>query len=122
MFDQEIKAYMLSLKGASLEFPFDEVTPVYKVGKKMFALVGEGVNKEVRLNLKCDPNNALFLRDHHKAITPGYHMNKKHWNSVILDGSLSIDFVKSMIDESYHLVVKGLSKDEKERLNHRLCE
>lgn len=120
MFDHEIKAYMLSLKGASLEYPFDEVTPVYKVGGKMFALTGEDENKELRLNLKCDPNNALFLRDHHKAITPGYHMNKKHWNSVILDGSLSLEFIKNMINESYELVVKGLPKDEKERLLNQI--
>lgn len=120
MFTNEIKTYLLSLKGAYLDFPFDEVTPVYKVGPKMFALTGEGEEQSFRLNLKCDPNNALFLRDHHQSIIPGYHMNKKHWNTVIVDGTLSLDFIKNLIDESYLLVFKSLPKDVREGIMNKL--
>ena len=109
-----LKRYLLSKTNAYLDFPFDEVTPVYKVGKKMFALTGDigGLS----INLKCDPDDALFLRDAHKAIIPGYHMNKKHWNTVIIDGSLEDDLIKDMIDHSYRLVVKSMTKAEREAL------
>lgn len=113
--DQEaIKSYLLSKNHAYLDYPFDDVTPVYKVGKKMFALTGNigGLS----INLKCDPDDALYLRDAHEAIVPGYHMNKKHWNTVIVDGSLEEAFIKDMIDRSYDLVLKSMTKKEREAL------
>lgn len=111
---QAISTYLLSKEHAYLDYPFDEVTPVYKVGKKMFALTGEigGLS----INLKCDPDDALYLRDAHEAIIPGYYMNKKHWNTVIVDGSLEDDMIRDLIDRSYDLVVKSMTKKEREAL------
>ena len=104
-----LKSYLLAKPGAVEEFPFDTVTLVIKVGGRMFALVG--INDDpLRLNLKCDPGKAEILREIYPAILPGYHMNKRHWNTVILDGSIADTVIQSMIDDSYNLVVQGLSK------------
>ncbi len=104
-----LKKYLLSKSGAVEGFPFDAVTLVIKVSGKMFALVG--INDDpLRLNLKCDPGKAEILREIYPAILPGYHMNKRHWNTVILDGSIADTEIWSMIDDSYALVVKGLPK------------
>lgn len=111
----EIKAILLSFKGSSLSFPFDDTTPVFKVRKKMFALVGNK-NETFQLNLKCDPDDALILRSQFEAILPGYHMNKDHWNTVILDGSIPHDLLLKLIDDSYSLVVKTMSKKEQQGL------
>jgi predicted DNA-binding protein (MmcQ/YjbR family) len=96
-------------------FPFDEDTLVFKVMGKMFALTNIRA-LELSVNLKCDPDWALILRDHYTAVTPGYHMNKRHWNTVLIDGSIPDDEVREMIDHSYHLVVKGLKKGDREQL------
>ncbi|MBC8375129.1 MAG: MmcQ/YjbR family DNA-binding protein [FCB group bacterium] len=111
----ELEALLLGFNDASLGFPFDEKTAVFKVAKKMFALVGLEWNP-LGVNLKCDPEDAQILRSQFKAITPGYHMNKDHWNTVILDGSLDPLLVKKLIEDSYILVVKSMSKKEQERL------
>jgi len=111
----ELKTILLSYKDASLDFPFDDKTAVFKVAKKMFALIGlEG--DPLSINLKCDPQDAQILRSQFDAILPGYHMNKEHWNTVILDGRLEGDLVKKLIYDSYILVVKGMSKKEQKRL------
>ena len=112
---EELEAVLLAFNEASLSFPFDDKTPVFKVVKKMFALVSLDANP-LSINLKCDPDDAQILRSHFKAIIPGYHMNKDHWNTVILDGSLEVDLVKKLIDDSYFLVVKSMSKKEQKRL------
>ena len=107
-----LKSYLLQKPGAVEEFPFDAVTLVIKVSGKMFALVGLN-NDPLRLNLKCDPAKAEILREIYPAVQPGYHMNKRHWNTITLDGSIAAVEIFSMIDESYALVVKGLSKTKR---------
>lgn len=109
---ETLHAYLLKKPGAVEEFPFDTVTLVVKVSGKMFALVGTN-DDPLRLNLKCDPAKAEILRELYPAIIPGYHMNKRHWNTIILDGSLPAAEIQSMIDDSYALVVKGLPKSRR---------
>ncbi len=104
-----LRAYLAAKPGAVEEFPFDLVTLVFKVGGKMFALVGTDEDP-LRLNLKCDPLKAEILRECYPAVLPGYHMNKRHWNTVVLDGSIPDEDLLAMIDESYALVVVGLPK------------
>lgn len=104
---EEFRDYCLTRKGASEGTPFGEQTLVFKVGGKIFALISlERVPP--RANLKCDPDRALELRDRYPAITPGYHMNKRHWNSLELDGSLPVQLVRELIDHSYALVAPKL--------------
>ncbi|MBL3655419.1 MmcQ/YjbR family DNA-binding protein [Fulvivirga sediminis] len=107
--------YCLSMKGVTEEFPFGEQTLVFKVMGKVFALTD--VDLFAGINLKCDPERAVLLREEYDAIKSGYHMSKKHWNTLEMDGTLSDNLVKQLIDHSYDLVVKGLSKKAKEDLN-----
>jgi len=109
-----VREYCLDKPGVTESFPFDEVTLVFKVLNKMFALVN--LDRDLSINLKCDPEKALELREHYPAVSPGYHMNKRLWNTVLLDGSLDNDLVKSWIDDSYNLVVAKLPKKERENL------
>lgn len=112
---EEITEYCLSKKGVTEEFPFDEETLVFKVMGKMFALVPlEKI--PLQINLKCDPERAIELREQYEAVKPGWHMNKKHWNTVLSDGSLKPKTIYEMIDHSYELVVSGLKKPDKENL------
>ncbi len=112
---EQIRNYCLAKKEVTESFPFDETTLVFKVAGKMFALLSiESVPK--RMNLKCAPEKALELREVHEAIIPGYHMNKKHWNTLILDNSLPPTLVSELINHSYSLVVKGLKKADRERI------
>lgn len=106
---ETLQTYLLSKPAAGEEFPFDDETLVLKVGGKMFALLGIN-NDPLRMNLKCDPDKAEILRELYPAILPGYHMNKRHWNTLVLDGSLTDADIFAMIDESYVLVVQGLPK------------
>jgi len=106
---------MLGKPGTIASYPFGEGTLVFKVADRMFALIAEDADP-LRINLKCDPDDALALRAKYAAIIPGYHMNKMHWNSLILDGSLPTELVYELIDHSYELVVKGLSKSKREML------
>lgn len=99
----------LSYKGAQKSFPFDKITAVYKVGDKMFALLSHRDNV-LQSNLKCDPLYALELRSLYKDIIPGYHMNKKHWNTLIISTQLDEELIKELSDHSYDLVFKSLSK------------
>jgi len=107
-----LRRILLAKAGAVEDFPFDAVTLVVKVGGKMFALVGID-ESPLRLNLKCLPEQAEILRELYPAVIPGYHMNKRHWNTVILDGSLVDEDVLGMIDESYRLVVQGLPRAQR---------
>ncbi|WP_434751275.1 MmcQ/YjbR family DNA-binding protein [Paenibacillus amylolyticus] len=109
--------YCLAKKGAVKEFSFGPETAVIKVADKMFALLFEGSGEHSRLNLKCDPIIAENLREQHKAVKPGYHMNKKHWNTVMLDGSLPDEDIYAMIDHSYDLIVQKLPKRIQETLS-----
>jgi len=110
MKESQLRNYLEAKPGAYVDYPFDEHTRVYKLGGKkgkMFALISENEDP-LRINLKCDPADALALRAEHTAIIPGYHMNKKLWNTVILDGSLPDSLVAEMIDQSYALIVSSL--------------
>ncbi len=98
----------LAKVGSVEETPFGPETLVYKVGGKMFALMG--VEPPLSINLKCDPQEAMILRDTFAEVIPGYHMNKKHWNTVALDTQLDQNLILGWIDDSYDLVVKGLPK------------
>lgn len=94
------------MKGCSEGFPFDETSLVMKVGGKMFALIN--LDEDPSLNLKCDPEEALVLRETYNAVSPGYHMNKKHWNTVLLDDSIKDEVITNWIKDSYQLVVNKL--------------
>jgi len=108
MFDiEKFRSYCLSKKGVTEEFPFDADTLVFKVMGKMFALTSLD-QTELSINLKCDPEKAEMLRAQYPAVTPGYHMSKKHWNTVAVDGTIPLKTLLAMIDESYDLVVAGL--------------
>ena len=100
----DIISHILTKPGAEETTPFGPDTLVYKVGGKMFALTTPG-EFPARLNLKCDPERSIALRDEYESIIPGYHMNKRHWNTLILDGGLPSELVRELIDHSYELVV-----------------
>ncbi len=110
-----LNQYLLNKKLTTSGYPFDATTLVFKVVNKMFALFAED-ETPLRINLKCDPEEAQILRGMHESIIPGYHMNKEHWNTVIVDGSLPNELIYKMIDNSYDLVVKGLKKSDREKL------
>lgn len=113
---EEFRFYCLHKKVVTEEFPFDEVTLVFKVGGKMFALTGLD-SPEFKINLKCDPDRAEELREEYDGtIIPGYHMSKKHWNTVFVNKSISEKLVKELIDHSYELVVNSLPKKIRENL------
>jgi predicted DNA-binding protein (MmcQ/YjbR family) len=99
---ESLRDYCITKNSATESFPFDEETLVFKVAGKIFALVS--LEGELTINLKCDPCFALELRERYPAVTPGYHMNKKHWNTVAVDGSISDKEIFSWIDHSYELV------------------
>jgi predicted DNA-binding protein (MmcQ/YjbR family) len=115
MTKKEAREYCLSLPGASSDFPFDQVTEVFRLRGKMFALMSS-TNQPGRINLKCDPPLARDLRDRYPAVVPGYHMNKEHWNTVILDGSLPDEMVRGMIDHSYDLILDSLPKKQQQEI------
>ena len=111
----EIIGYCLNKPGAWGDLPFDEYTMVIKVSSKMFCLIGDA--EPARINLKCDPIRAEGLRRKYRSIRPGYHMNKQHWNTIILDRSLSDDLILEMVDHSYDLVFKNLSRKDKSTIS-----
>jgi predicted DNA-binding protein (MmcQ/YjbR family) len=108
-----IRRYMLNKPEALEDFPFGPDVAVMKICGKMFAtlVLQDGV---ARTNLKCDPEEALLLRDLFDAVIPGYHMNKKHWNTVILDGSIPRGEIERMVDNAYALVLKGVPKAKRQ--------
>ncbi|MCW9048442.1 MAG: MmcQ/YjbR family DNA-binding protein [Gammaproteobacteria bacterium] len=107
--------YLLEKPESAKDFPFGVDAAVFKVKSKIFAILINRGN-DVYMNLKCEPYRAAALRDVYEAVIPGYHMNKLHWNSIILNDSIPLNEMKKMIDHSYALVVKGLKKVEKNAL------
>jgi predicted DNA-binding protein (MmcQ/YjbR family) len=111
---QEIDTYLLSKQGATFDYPFDQEVRVYRVAEKIFALM---VDKQpLSINLKCNPMYELELRSIYNAIIPGYHMNKKHWNTVMGEGDVDEKLLKELIDHSYTLIVQSLTKKQREAL------
>jgi predicted DNA-binding protein (MmcQ/YjbR family) len=112
---EQIREYCLKKKGVTEEFPFDEDTLVFKVAGKIFLLASlESI--PLQINLKCEPEKAINLREEYESLQPGYHMNKKHWNSIIIDGTVPSQKLFEWIDDSYNLVVAGLNKSDKEAI------
>ena len=117
----DIEAYRhhcLAKPGVTESFPFGEETLVFKVLGKMFALTD--VTLFTSINLKCDPERAVELREQYPAVQPGYHMNKKHWNTVLMDGTLGDKLLIELIDHSYDLIIAGLPKKSREELSASL--
>lgn len=108
------RTVMQSKPGSQEETPFGPDALVYKVAGKMFGLIGLG--DRLTMNLKCDPQDALILREAFPAVTPGYHMNKQHWNTVDLTAGLDPDLISEWIDDSYDLVVRSLPKKQQTQL------
>mgnify|MGYP000607372804 CR=1 FL=1 len=114
---EELRAYLLSKKAVSESFPFDEKTLVFKIDTKMFALVP--LEKlELSINLKCNPERAVELRENYDCIKAGFHMSKKHWNTIHINGMLSKAQIHELIDHSYELVFNNLTKKKQHEINH----
>lgn len=112
---EEFRIYCLEKPAVTEEFPFGPETLVFKVAGKVFALTGlDEINFKV--NLKCDPDYAIELRESYEEVKPGYHMNKKHWNTVDFEGSLPEELLRNLTNHSYELVVKSLPKSKRENL------
>ncbi|MDA3952777.1 MAG: MmcQ/YjbR family DNA-binding protein [Bacteroidales bacterium] len=113
---EEFREYCLEKKGVTEELPFDETTLVYKVLGKMFALTD--TEKDFSISLKCDPEKVIELREEYPdSVLPGYHMNKKHWNTIMIDGRVSDKLILTWVDESYSLVTAKFSMAMREKLN-----
>lgn len=104
---ETLREYCLSKPGAEETLPFGPDTLVYKVGGKIFLLAGLD-SENLSFNVKCDPDKAIELREEYCCVLPGYHMNKKHWNTIVVDGSVPSQLLKEWIDHSYDLVVASL--------------
>lgn len=104
-----LRSHCLTFPGSEETFPFGPETSVFKVAGKMFALSRLG-SEQLSVSLKCEPQLAEQLREAHSAITPGYHLNKRHWNTVTVDGSLSDEMIRDMIEDSYDLIVSALPR------------
>ena len=115
----ELRDHCLSFLGTRQEFPFGPDTSAFKVGDKIFALT-RLEEQPLRISLKCDPVLAEQLRRAHAAVIPGYHLNKRHWNTVILDGSLSDQMVCNLVEDSYDLIVSGFSRARQRALGWRI--
>ncbi|MFE9442671.1 MmcQ/YjbR family DNA-binding protein [Streptomyces sp. NPDC006602] len=117
MTPQELRAFCLSFNAAVEDFPFNPETSVFKVQGKLFALTNLDA-RPLTVNLKCDPEDAIRLRGEHPGlIIPGYHMNKRHWNTVTVDGDLPDRLVRELVEDSYDLVVAGLPRADRLRLD-----
>ncbi len=112
---EELHAYCMSLKHVTEHFPFDDVSLVFKIGGKMFALLPLDEIDTI-ITLKCDPDKAVELREQYEDINPAYHFNKKHWNSIRTESAVPPEMVKELINHSYELVYSGLGKKVKEEL------
>jgi predicted DNA-binding protein (MmcQ/YjbR family) len=110
----DLRVYCLNKKEVTEGFPFGENTLVFKVKNKIFCLAD--ISGRLKINLKCDPEKGAEYREEHEEIVPGYHMNKKHWNTVDLEGRLTESFIKGLIDDSYYLVISTLSKKDRNSL------
>lgn len=109
---EQLRDYCLSKKGAEESFPFDDTILVFKVGGKMFLLTSIE-SRPLSFNVKCDPEKAIALREEFPFVIPAFHMNKKHWNSIIIDGSVKDKQICQWIDESYDLIVAALPRKKK---------
>ena len=116
MSPSKLSNHILALPHVEETTPFGPEIIVHKVGGKIFA-IHSPMDDPLRLNLKCDPDRAVLLREEHESVIPGYHMNKRHWNSLILDGSLSAALVKELIRHSYDLVFASLPRKLREALS-----
>jgi predicted DNA-binding protein (MmcQ/YjbR family) len=114
----ELRAHCLALNGAVETFPFGTETPVFKVAGKIFAL-SRLRETPLRVSVKCEPGLAEQLRGAYAAVIPGYHLNKRHWNTVMIDGSLPDQMIEDMVEDSYDLVVSGLSRARQRSLGWR---
>lgn len=112
---EQFREYCLSKKASSEDFPFGPETLVLRVGGKIFAITGLD-NERFTVNLKCDPERSVELREQHPEIQPGWHMNKLHWNTVDFEGALGERMLRELIDHSYDLVAKSLKKTDREAL------
>jgi len=118
---EDFRNYCIQKNGTTEEFPFDEVTLAFKVMGKIYALTS--INSErFTVNLKCDPEYAIELRERYEEVIPGYHMSKKHWNTVDFEGSMDLKLLCELIDHSYEMVVKGLKKADREFLKQLEAE
>ncbi len=111
---EELREYCLSLPQVTEDMPFDDETLVFKVGGRMFCFAS--LTGDLKMNLKCDPDEAIEIRETFPAVTPGFHMNKNHWNTVSVDGSISDSMLQVWILRSYKLVVAKLTKAERSSL------
>ena len=111
---ETLRSYCLNKFGVTESFPFGNDTLVFKVGNKVFLL--SGLNNPISFNAKCNPEKAILLRENHPEIIPGFHMNKKHWNTVYFDGNLPNKLLHEIIDDSYQLVFDSLPKNLKQKL------
>jgi len=114
---ETLEKYILDKNKSNKSFSFGDDVVVFKVINKIFALYGIKDNK-INLNLKCEPNDAIAFRDIYTSVIPAYHMNKKHWNTIILDNSMKNKILQDMIDDSYNLIISKLSKKDKLLLNN----
>lgn len=112
---KKLEDYMLAKPGTKLDYPFGEGVAVYKVSDKMFAIINEGKDP-VNISLKCDPQLAEHLRQKYDEVQPGYHLNKKHWNTIVATGQLSEQEIFDLVNLSYDLVVKALPQKDQEKL------
>ncbi|MEO6758373.1 MAG: MmcQ/YjbR family DNA-binding protein [Saprospiraceae bacterium] len=114
---EQVRIYCLAKAGTSEDFPFGESTLCLRVGGKIFALIGLD-SEQLHINLKADPDYTLELREQHTEVQPGFHMNKKHWNTVDFEGSLDGKMLRHLLDHSYEQVFKTLKKGEREAIIH----
>lgn len=112
---QEIKKLLLNKQASYIDYPFGDDIMTLKIQNKVFAIVSEK-DEPLRINLKCEPNDAIAYREIYESVIPGYHMNKKHWNTIILDSSIPKSVIEDMINQSYDLVFSKLTKKEKEKI------
>jgi len=112
---EELRNHCREYKSVSEEFPFDETTLVFKVKGKMFALTD--IEAFLSISLKCDPEDALVHREIYDSVIPGYHLSKKHWNTITVNEDVSDELILQWLGESYRLVVRNLPKKEREKLN-----
>ncbi len=110
---EEIRDYCLAKKGVEESFPFDNETLVFKVGGKIFLLMGINANP-IQFNVKCEPRKAIDLREKYSCVLPGYHMNKAHWNTIVCDGRATKKLVFEWIDHSYDLIIGSLPKKQRD--------
>jgi predicted DNA-binding protein (MmcQ/YjbR family) len=118
---EELREYCIGKRGTTEGFPFGEETLVFKVVNKIFLLTSLEENP-LQFNVKCNPEMAVSLRDSYSCVRPGYHMNKTHWNTIIIDGSVSDSMLKEWIDHSYNLIVQSLPKKEREKIKLIISE